>query len=167
MWCTGLVAPRHVGSSWTRARTRVPCTGRRIPNHSISVFSFNVTHTPSHPHTHRSAPLNSTNCQNSISSIDSAHVQGDSQKKNPLDGPQVQLQLCILTAETVTRHTVTSVTLAKYGLHVSHQGAERVKSAHSWPYVSLFRNHAHLLLCLYKRVKRKRPPRVPNEIREL
>ena len=32
-WCTGLVAPRHVGSSWTRARTHVPCIGRRILNH--------------------------------------------------------------------------------------------------------------------------------------
>ena len=30
---TGLVAPRHVGSSRTRARTRVPCIGRRILNH--------------------------------------------------------------------------------------------------------------------------------------
>ena len=29
----GLVAPRHVGSSWTRARTRLPCIGRRILNH--------------------------------------------------------------------------------------------------------------------------------------
>ena len=29
----GLVAPQHVGSSWTRARTRVPCIGRRILNH--------------------------------------------------------------------------------------------------------------------------------------
>ena len=27
------VAPRHVGSSQTRARTRVPCTGRQILNH--------------------------------------------------------------------------------------------------------------------------------------
>ena len=27
------VAPRHVGSSQTRARTRVPCIGRRILNH--------------------------------------------------------------------------------------------------------------------------------------
>ena len=33
LWHTGLVAPWHVGSSWTRARTRVPCTGRRILNH--------------------------------------------------------------------------------------------------------------------------------------
>ena len=32
-WRTGLVAPRHVGSSWTRARTRVPCIGRQILNH--------------------------------------------------------------------------------------------------------------------------------------
>ena len=28
----GLVAPRHVGSSWTRARTRVACIGRQILN---------------------------------------------------------------------------------------------------------------------------------------
>ena len=33
LWCTGLVAPRHVGSSQTRARTRVPCIGRRTLNH--------------------------------------------------------------------------------------------------------------------------------------
>ena len=33
LWRVGLVAPRHVGSSWTRARTRVPCIGRRILNH--------------------------------------------------------------------------------------------------------------------------------------
>ena len=33
MWLTGLVAPRHVGSSQTRARTRVPCIDRQILNH--------------------------------------------------------------------------------------------------------------------------------------
>ena len=33
MWCTGLVAPQHVGSSQARARTRVPCIGRWILNH--------------------------------------------------------------------------------------------------------------------------------------
>ena len=33
LWCTGLVAPRHVGSSQTRARTHVPCIGRQILNH--------------------------------------------------------------------------------------------------------------------------------------
>ena len=33
MWLTGLVAPQHVGSSQTRARTRVPCIGRQTPNH--------------------------------------------------------------------------------------------------------------------------------------
>ena len=33
MWRTGLVAPWHVGSSRTRARTHVPCIGRRILNH--------------------------------------------------------------------------------------------------------------------------------------
>ena len=33
LWRTGLVAPWHVGSSRTRARTRVPCIGRWILNH--------------------------------------------------------------------------------------------------------------------------------------
>ena len=33
LWLTGQVAPRHVGSSQTRARTRVPCTGRQTLNH--------------------------------------------------------------------------------------------------------------------------------------
>ena len=33
LWRMGLVAPLHVGSSQTRARTRVPCIGRRILNH--------------------------------------------------------------------------------------------------------------------------------------
>ena len=33
LWRTGLVAPQHVGSSWARARTRVPCIGRWILNH--------------------------------------------------------------------------------------------------------------------------------------
>ena len=33
LWLAGLVAPRHVGSSQTRARTRVPCIGRQILNH--------------------------------------------------------------------------------------------------------------------------------------
>ena len=33
LWLTGLVAPRHVGSSRTRARTSVACIGRWILNH--------------------------------------------------------------------------------------------------------------------------------------
>ena len=33
MWLTGPVAPRHVGSSQTRAQARVPCIGRQILNH--------------------------------------------------------------------------------------------------------------------------------------
>ena len=33
LWRMGLVAPRHVGSSRTRDRTRVPCIGRQILNH--------------------------------------------------------------------------------------------------------------------------------------
>ena len=33
LWLTGPVAPRHVGSSQTRVRTRVPCIGRQTLNH--------------------------------------------------------------------------------------------------------------------------------------
>ena len=33
LWLTGLVTLRHVGSSETRARTRVPCLGRQTLNH--------------------------------------------------------------------------------------------------------------------------------------
>ena len=33
LWLTDLVAPRHVGSSQTRARTRVLCISRQILNH--------------------------------------------------------------------------------------------------------------------------------------
>ena len=33
LWCTGLVALRHVGSSRARDRTHVPCIGSRILNH--------------------------------------------------------------------------------------------------------------------------------------
>ena len=33
MWLTGPVTPRHVGSSRTRARTRVPCISRQTLNH--------------------------------------------------------------------------------------------------------------------------------------
>ena len=33
LWSTGLVALWHVGSSPTRARTRVPCIGRQTLNH--------------------------------------------------------------------------------------------------------------------------------------
>ena len=33
LWLTGLVAPQHVRSSQTRARTRVPCISRQILNH--------------------------------------------------------------------------------------------------------------------------------------
>ena len=47
LWLTGLVAPRHVGSSQTRARTHVPCIGRQILNHSATreaqAFTFKMT----------------------------------------------------------------------------------------------------------------------------
>ena len=40
MWCTGLVAPWHVESSWTRGLTCVPCTGRQIHIHCMEVSNF-------------------------------------------------------------------------------------------------------------------------------
>ena len=33
LWGSGLVAPQHVGSSWTTDRTGVPCIARQILNH--------------------------------------------------------------------------------------------------------------------------------------
>ena len=33
LWCTGSAAPRQVGSSWTRGRTRVSCIARWIQKH--------------------------------------------------------------------------------------------------------------------------------------
>ena len=42
LWLTGLVALRHVGSSQTRARTRVPCIGRQILNRcATDIFNTN------------------------------------------------------------------------------------------------------------------------------
>ena len=47
-WLTGPAAPRHVGSSRTGARTRVPCIGRQTPNHCATreahqwLFIFNL-----------------------------------------------------------------------------------------------------------------------------
>ena len=46
LWVTGPAAVRHVGSSQTRARTRVPCIGRQILNHCATreglFFFFNI-----------------------------------------------------------------------------------------------------------------------------
>ena len=52
LWPTGPAAPRHVGSSQTRARTRVPCISRQTLNHCatrealscgfISLFLINI-----------------------------------------------------------------------------------------------------------------------------
>ena len=55
--CTGLVAPRHAGSSPTGDRTRVPCIGRRILNHrttrevpgSLSILLLFVLYSYSRP----------------------------------------------------------------------------------------------------------------------
>ena len=48
LWLTGPVAPRHVGSSQTRARTCVPCIGRQILNHCATrearLFCFLRSH---------------------------------------------------------------------------------------------------------------------------
>ena len=47
LWLTGPVAPRHVGSPQTRARTHVPCISRQILNHCATrealPYFFNVT----------------------------------------------------------------------------------------------------------------------------
>ena len=43
LWLTGPVAPRHVGSSQTRTRTRVPCIGRQILNHCATREARDVT----------------------------------------------------------------------------------------------------------------------------
>ena len=42
LWPTGPVAPRHVGSSQTRARTRVPCTGRQTPNNCATREALHI-----------------------------------------------------------------------------------------------------------------------------
>ena len=47
LWLTGPAAPRHVGSSQTRARTRVPCISRQTLNHcatreALSIVFFKI-----------------------------------------------------------------------------------------------------------------------------
>ena len=42
LWCMGLDAPWHVGSSWTRNRTHIPCTGRWILNHCATREALSV-----------------------------------------------------------------------------------------------------------------------------
>ena len=47
LWPTGPVAPRHVGSSQTRARTRIPCISRQTLNHRTTreaplIFKINL-----------------------------------------------------------------------------------------------------------------------------
>ena len=46
LWLTGLVAPWHVGSSQTRARTHVPCIGRQILNHCATREALKVNIKP-------------------------------------------------------------------------------------------------------------------------
>ena len=43
LWLMGLVSPRHVGSSQTRARTRVSCIGRQILNHCATREARNLS----------------------------------------------------------------------------------------------------------------------------
>ena len=49
LWRMGLVALRHVASSWTKARTHVPCIGRQILNHyatsEVPMLIFNMKYT--------------------------------------------------------------------------------------------------------------------------
>ena len=58
----GLVAPRHVGSSQTRARTRVPCIGRQILNHCTTreapVHCFLRHHASAHSINYYSVNIN-------------------------------------------------------------------------------------------------------------
>ena len=49
LWLTCLAAPRHVGSSQTRARTRVPCIGRQILNHCATWEALSCLFDCSHP----------------------------------------------------------------------------------------------------------------------
>ena len=42
LWRLGLAALRHVGSSWTRDRTRVPCIGRQILYHWATRGALNI-----------------------------------------------------------------------------------------------------------------------------
>ena len=42
LWLMDVVAPRHVGSSQTRARTRVPCIGRQILNHCTTTEALHI-----------------------------------------------------------------------------------------------------------------------------
>ena len=41
LWLTGPAAPRHVESSQTRDRTRVPCIGRQTLNHCATREALN------------------------------------------------------------------------------------------------------------------------------
>ena len=60
LWCTDLVAPRHVESSQTRGRTHASCTGRQIPNHATTrevqkIFNSDLDEAPAgrwHRHDH-------------------------------------------------------------------------------------------------------------------
>ena len=42
LWLTGPAAPRHAGSSQTRARTRVPCISRQTLNHCATREALHV-----------------------------------------------------------------------------------------------------------------------------
>ena len=46
LWLTGPAAPRHVGSSQTRARTHVPCIGRQTPNHCATRETHKILFDP-------------------------------------------------------------------------------------------------------------------------
>ena len=58
-----VVDPRHVGSSWTRDRTRVSCTGRQvIPEPPGKPHSFIVFKKSFPPHIHFYFNLQATPC---------------------------------------------------------------------------------------------------------
>ena len=48
LWCSGLVALWHLGSSWARDQTHVPCTGRWILNYWITKKAPNSLYSSQH-----------------------------------------------------------------------------------------------------------------------
>ena len=74
LWLTSPAAPRHVGSSQTRARTHVPCVGRQTLNHCATREALSCLLS-------YCEPLNwSPGCQHSHLQVPSGLCQGDLSK---------------------------------------------------------------------------------------
>ena len=57
LWLMGLVAPRDVGSSWTRDRTHAPCIGRGILYHRATRKALVILIPFNHDHSPKGSPL--------------------------------------------------------------------------------------------------------------